>query len=572
MENILGALRHIIAEVNITHIIWCSAILLVMLTLAILHRCWSDDGVMLKRWRLLCLIPLIICGVHAYIYLMYALPLLAGFYPMYIIGILALLPIPFARRRIGYRISSLLTGLLSCLCGLYFMLTSPNSFNHTRESYTESFHSLVQDMDEHYVLKEWKEVDFQALEDKYMPAVEKAEKDQDPAKFAETVQMFCYEIHDGHVDAEVVLEPDDPATCFDIRDYGFATVRLDSGEVIAVCANKKAKKLGIEDGTVITKWNGKPVLQAAEDVPDQGEPVKSNADMLAVMNLDLVGGDTVEVSFIDKDGKEQTVTVSDSGSFKTKFKATARFRGLEPPISEKKLLDENFTTKMLDDKCGYLKITAEELDSVYEEYVGILTGDQKYAREIFREKLNDLKDQGMEYLVIDLRNNCGGYDEIGSALCDLLTDDDLYGQGLGIRKDGKYICVSDHGIHGTGEFADLQAVALTNCDCASAGDGLSLSLSKLPNVTLAGITDPNGCNQETGGISVLSDGIVTVYYPTGLVLNENGEPNIDTKPDRVSRDPVEVHIPFDREAAMKMFHDKEDYELDWAVEYLKENA
>ena len=175
----------------------------------------------------------------------------------------------------------------------------------------------------------------------------------------------------------------------------------------------------------------------------------------------------------------------------------------------------------------------------------------------------------MEYLVVDLRNNMGGFDEIGCALCDLLTDQDWYGQGLGIRKNGQYTCVSDHGIHGTGEFADLPVVALTNYNCCSAGDGTALYLSKLPNVTLAGITDPNGCNQETGGVCVLSGGTVTVMYPVGLIMDETGVPNVDTRADRISRNPVEVRIPLDYDAAMQIFREKADYELDWAVRYLE---
>ena len=112
-------------------------------------------------------------------------------------------------------------------------------------------------------------------------------------------------------------------------------------------------------------------------------------------------------------------------------------------------------------------------------------------------------------------------------------------------------------------------MALTNYDCASAGDGTALYLSRLPNVTLAGITDPCGINQETGGVSALSGLDVTVFYPTGLVLDENRVPNVDTRADRISRNPVEVRIPLDHDAAMRIFRDKEDYELDWAIKYLE---
>ena len=88
-------------------------------------------------------------------------------------------------------------------------------------------------------------------------------------------------------------------------------------------------------------------------------------------------------------------------------------------------------------------------------------------------------------------------------------------------------------------------------------------------MTLAGLTDSYGCNQETGGASVLSGGSVYVGFPVGLVLDGNGDPNIDTRADCVSRNPVEERIPLDYDAAMKIFRDREDYELEWAMQYLE---
>lgn len=563
MNNVFASLRHIFAAANVIHIIWCAAVLFTMLILAVLHHCWKDDTKKLSLWRLLCLIPILICGVHFRLNVVGADYLLDSYYTLYAIPVLSLIPMLFAKRRIGYRITAVLTGILSCLSGLIFCLISPNFFNHSQESYTGSFHSLVKDMDKHYILKEWKGVDFTALEAKYMPMVEIAEKEQDPYKFAEAVTLFCNEMHDGHIYAYTDFVSD-------IRDYGFAAVKLDNGDVIAVCTSDEVHKLGIEDGTIITKWNGKPVLQAAaEDVPDLGIPVNTNEQMIDVMNLSLAGGDTVEVSFIDENGKENAVTVTDKGGAKTKTEAFAAFRGLELPADEEKRSKQNFSTKMLDDKCGYLILNAEETDDSLQDTWAYLSGEHKWAKEMFREKLRDLKSQGMEYLVIDLRNNSGGLDVIGYALCDLLTDREWYCQGLGVRRDGRYVSQCDQYIHGDGEFADLKVIALTNYECASAGDGTSLLLSKLPNVTLVGITDPCGCDQETGGISVLTGSMICVGYPTGLVLNENGKPNIDTAADRISRNPVEVRIPFDYDAAMKIFRDREDYELDWALNYIE---
>lgn len=575
MNTFFGSLFHTFAAANKIHIIWCAAILLIMLLLAVLHHFWRDDAKKIKLWRFLCLIPLLIAAAHFLIYGI-SFPLIAdGFTALYITAALAVIPIPFAKRRIGYRITSTLVGITAVLCGFYFSVQSPNFYNYTGKSYTGSFRAMVRTMDRTYVLKEWKEIDFAALEAKYLPMVQEAEQEQNPAKFADAVTMFCNELHDGHV--WVQSDYDEVYTsALQWHEYGLAMVQLDSGDVIAVCTTKDVNQLGIEDGTVITKWNGKSVLQAAqEEVPDQGFPVKSNADRTAVMYLSGIGEETVDVTFLDKSGTEQTVTLSDLGKMHTLREAYLAF-SKEPDIKTveevQEYLEKNFSTKMLDDKCGYLFLNAEETDSYVQDILGYLNGDHKWAREMFREKLRDLKSQGMEYLVIDLRNNRGGYDEIGFALCDLLTTEDRYGLGLGIHKNGQYTCVSDHGIHGDGEFADLQVVALTNLNCASAGDGTALYLSKLPNVTLAGITDPNGCNQETGGICALSGGIVYVSYPTGLILDENNVPSIDTRADRISRNPVEVRIPLDYDAAMMIFRDKQDYELEWAVKFLEEQV
>lgn len=574
MNTFFGSLFHILATANKIHIIWCAAILLVMMLLAVLHHRWRDDAKKIKLWRFLCLIPPLIAAVHFLIYCL-SFPLIAAdFTSLYIMAALAVIPIPFAKRKIGYRITASLTGIVIVMCGIYFSAQSPNFYNYTGESYTGSFRSMIRTMDKTYVLKEWKETDFVALEAKYLPMVQEAEQEQNPAKFADAVAMFCNELHDGHVWIQSNYDEEAYPSAPGLHEYGLAMVQLDSGEVIAVCTVEDVNQLGIEDGTIITKWNGKPVLQAAkEDVADQGFPVKSNADRIAVINLSGVGGETVDVTFLDKDGKEQTVTLPDLGKMHTLREALLAFSN-EPDIKTdddvREYLEKNFSTRMLDDKCGYLFLNAEETDNEARDTLSYLNGDHKWAREMFREKLRDLRSQGMEYLVIDLRNNRGGYDVIGCALCDLLTAEDWYGEGLGIRKNGQYICVADHVIHGDGEFADLQVVALTNYNCASAGDGTALYLSKLPNVTLAGITDPNGCNQEIGGICALSGGVVYVCYPTGLILDENNVPNVDTRADRISRNPVEVRIPLDYDAAMMIFRDKLDYELEWAVKFLEE--
>ena len=51
------------------------------------------------------------------------------------------------------------------------------------------------------------------------------------------------------------------------------------------------------------------------------------------------------------------------------------------------------------------------------------------------------------------------------------------------------------------------------------------------------------------------------------IVDENGNPNIDTDHTRQSRNPVDIKIPLDKEGALKIFSG-EDYELEWAMDYL----
>ena len=175
----------------------------------------------------------------------------------------------------------------------------------------------------------------------------------------------------------------------------------------------------------------------------------------------------------------------------------------------------------------------------------------------------------MTQLVIDIRNNSGGYEEVSTALASLFTKEDMYAFSLGTKEGSNLKSIEDRYVLADGEFSDIKVVVLTNMRCASAGDGLSLYLSRIDNITVAGLTNPSGCNQETGGYIFMPGGVM-IGYPIGLVLDQNGAPNIDIGATRESRNPIDVKIPLDKEAALKIFNGV-DYEVEWAINYLNEN-
>lgn len=576
MNNFFNCLKHVLSSGDPVHLILCAAMFLSAVTLTVLHRVWRKDKDKLKLWRRLCFIPLAPCALHFVIFCTGEawLYMLGYFVMLYVPAIVIVLWGLLGRWKFSYPILAVIANASVLLIAVFFYMPSPYVGNYTRQSYSEAFVSMCDYVEKHYVLAEWKEIDFEAIKAELLPEIERAERENDTAAYHAAIEKFCWYMHDGHVGIGSYNDEYTISILTDYNDYGFSMVTLDDGRTVAVNADEdcEAYAAGIHDGTVITSWDGVPIDTARAEVccVDISIPVASNEAIFQPIYLSATGGDHVEVGFIDENGEKQTVSVDalpvPEGA---EFEKGKRLRDTITMLDRRTDKGENYSVKMLTENCGYLRLNEEEY-STFADMKAYVSGDHKETRELFRKNLRELREQGMTCLVIDLRNNMGGYDIIGCALTDLFTDEGFFAEGLGVVKDGKYEIVSEHRVLGDGEFADIEVVALTNMNCASAGDGTSLYLSKLDNVTLAGISDPCGCNQETGGYCFLPGG-VAVVFPTGLILNEDGEPNIDTAADRVSRNPVEVRIPFGEEAMKRIFIDKEDYELEWAIEYL-ENA
>lgn len=519
-------------------------------------------------------------------------------------------------------------------------------------------------MERNYCLNSWKEIDYDALEAKYLPMIQEAEKTGDKATYGKALEEFAYEFHDGHVSINLLDEDLENATEEALygNDYGLSLFTLSDGTTIAVNVEtdedtfkiysaetvnsengsesgtlnsasiqesdgipglQVLSNAGIKNGTVITKWDGRDIASAVADVQcvdlNLQYPVKENEDLLRPIFLAGKGGDTVDVTYLDEKGKEKTVTLPKQGTYYSRLYITEAqlFQQKDAFIvakafqeksydqmsdqektnlkSQLKEVRENFATKMITDKCGYLRLNKEGYDDRQDNIAVLRHGYYPSLTEMYNKKLEDLQDQGMEYLVIDLRNNTGGYDCVAGALASLFTDEKQYLAGFGRETSrGKkqtnadeqtasanqtssatqssYKLKESEYIFPDGRWKDLPVVVLTNQTCMSAGDCAADVLGRQDNVTLMGISPSNGVNQNNDGTIYLTDCAVCINYPSCLTLSEDAVPYIDTDVTRTNRIPLEETIPVDKEAAMTIFSGKdEDYELEYAVEYLENN-
>ncbi len=195
-------------------------------------------------------------------------------------------------------------------------------------------------------------------------------------------------------------------------------------------------------------------------------------------------------------------------------------------------------SKMLENHIGYIAIS--EFDAV--------TVDQ------FSEALAELEDQGMEKLIIDLRNNLGG---LLQSCCEMLRQ--MLPEGLIVYTEDKYGQREEYTCDGTHEFTK-PLVVLVNEYSASAAEIFSGAIKDHGIGTLVGTTTfGKGIVQR---IVSLKDGtavkltISKYYTPKGTDIHQKGiEPDVTVELDESLKNKVTIT-------------EEEDNQLQKAIEIL----
>ena len=472
----------------------------------------------------------------------------------------------------------IINGILSAVIvawSVFYVLAIGSAYhfgNFSHPGYKKSMAGLINELEANYVLRDYKEIDFDHLREVYIPMAEEAEKNKDEEAFAEAVANLCYEFHDGHLsiritDAELSQKVSEKMAG---NDYGFSMIRTDDGKTVAILTeeNSDAFRKGIHNGVVITGWDGVPIDEAIEKVRcvqfsiyTVAYPIAENEDFVKPIFLAGKGGDSVNVRFIDESGVEKEVSVNKIGSYINRFNVAIY------PLTEK-WTQEFGQAFMLDEHCGYICIPRESFDDA-KDISAALVDEYPEVRELLISRIEGLKSQGMDRLIVDIRGNDGGIDVVYEELVALFTKERLVSYGA--FYDGKTYKKSEHWswvIEPDGRYSDIPVIVLVNAGCASSGDMLAYRLSQCPNVTMMGITTTWGSAQSLGGECLLSGGHIMVRYPLIATLDDNDTILVDAGKDRKSSIELDKKIPFDSKAIKVMYEMDADYDLAYARIYL----
>ena len=549
-----------------------------LVVLPVLHHFMKKHS---KIWSCLCAIPLAVyivflCKEH-YV----ANPeLTIERYTVF--GVVALLialyglAIALNRSFTAYTIMMLLTNvalLLLNIIVIWAVYLRPNVANYSALGWTDAFEKTIDYLEKEYILNEWKEIDYDRIREELIPKVREAEQNKDETAYVAALYELKYEFHDGHVTVRGNMAGRNAAIArMAGNDYGFSMFRAKTGEVVAILVEEgsEAYRKGIHNGTVITMWDDLPIDEACEGVKciDREHPFQTTENISIGQPIFLAGqgGEKLKVTFLGEDNEEISAELSPCGEY-----IGRRTRALEILFGDLVISRDNYSLSMLEDHIGYLRIWEEE----YSQNPFFITKCTiaGFSQEIYEELdagLEDLSRQGMDRIIIDLRNNEGGNGFESRTVASLFTADPkpYY---LALNKDGEYQVVTEAKDTAECKWDNLTIVVLVNGQTVSAGEILTHYLKGSKNVTIMGNTTTWGAAQGTGGSTVLTDSKYEFRFPITPEIGPDHLPIVDVKADGYARLTLDRQIEYSIEEVVDMFeHPEEDTVLQEAVEWLND--
>ena len=254
------------------------------------------------------------------------------------------------------------------------------------------------------------------------------------------------------------------------------------------------------------KEGGVQIVQCYEGGPGEAAGLKEGDVVSAVDGQDITESSVSEVASMirDSDAKNVILTVHREN--------TDEPLTITVPITDVEL--PSVFHEMLDPKIGYIRIT---------EFKGVTV-------EQYTTAFQDLKDQGMEKMIVDLRDNPGG---LLDSVCDILRQ--ILPEGLIVYTEDKNGNREEENCDGKNAL-DIPLAVLVNENSASASEIFAGAVKDYGIGTIVGTTTyGKGIVQS---IRTLSDGsavklTVSKYYtPKGNNIHKTGiSPDVEEKLD-----------------------------------------
>jgi carboxyl-terminal processing protease len=427
-------------------------------------------------------------------------------------------------------------------------------------SWTGAFDGLCAKLAAEYPFTERKGIDWAALHARFGPRIRAAEAAKDDRAYYRALRAFVWSVPDGHLD----LRGDDRG----LKEaavgggYGLGLVELDDGRVMVgkVDPRSPAARGGLRVGAEVLAWNGSPVGSALAKVDvEWSEEPAATEDARELQRLRFLTHGPV--------GARATVGFRNPGAA-TAARAVLRAVPESYPRSAGNrwdvLFGDSLAIRRLPDGCGYIQVKFE-LPTLRD-----LTPEREVRRAVER-----FRAAGAPGIVIDVRNNRGGQDEIVPRITAFFQSAPRIYEIAGLYDPARRVFQP----HPETAVRILprpprwpgRVAVLVNPDTFSAGEGIPLALQGLPNAAVFGWRGTQGSFGVGEKAVHLPDGL-DVVFPQGRSLD--GQERIQVDGDARGQGGVrpDHRVPLDEAAFAAAYGRGQDVVLAAAVRWLHSRA
>lgn len=257
-------------------------------------------------------------------------------------------------------------------------------------SYVDAFDAMLDKLRREYAFTEFKQIDWNALQERFKPRFVQADANNDSRAFRRTLRDFITSIPDGHMSGPFLANEFRRATAGGV---GMALRELDDGRIVVhyLTENGPAAEAGIQLKAEVLQIDGKEIQTALDEVTPWSAPfstkhVERLQQLRYLVRMPL--GESRTITFRNPGTTEsRTITlkaVAESDSF--------RFSSLRNGLT------------------GYeLPLAYKLLDSGY-VYVQIyrFSDNELLTIQLWERLINTLNQLNAPGLIIDMRQNSGG--------------------------------------------------------------------------------------------------------------------------------------------------------------------
>ncbi|MEK8126406.1 S41 family peptidase [Paenibacillus filicis] len=456
------------------------------------------------------------------------------------------------------------------LCGLAplvlaLMFAGENRYNPVSSfgqmSYSQAFIQLNDRLAREYPFGERKKIDWEELEQTYEPLFRQAEQDKNKALYYKTLRAYLFSFRDGHIKITNENLYDHPVFKAEAGGgVGISTLQLDSGAVLVnlLLPGSTAERSGIKLGAEILSWDGKEAKAAYRDTAWSENPMATDGDKWYNQGRFMVRapvGKEVRIAYRNKgeaEIREVTLTAYDD-QYETLLKTKVKLKREDAPL-EGEILSNGY---------GYVKI----------RYLlpGAAMPD---PGQVWVELLERFQKEGIKGLIIDVRDNPGGSDDLLAALAGHLTKEPALYEYVSYysritrkfeinRQETRKIQPAQPSYQG-------KLAILVNHRTASSGEGLPLLAKGWSNAHVVGFTGTNGSfGVVTSPIEIEMPEGYLLQFPDGRSLDANQQIQGDSDDRGEGGSMPDLNIPFNQQTFEAKYIRGEDVELNVAVQALE---